>query len=46
MTDVTNHLSRVRRELRRIVLEVLREMTASDEEFSEEARALLGDGAV
>ena len=46
VTDVTNHLFRVRRELRRIVLEVLRELTASDEEFREEARALLGDGAV
>jgi len=45
VTDVTNHLSRVRRELRRIVLEVLRELTASDEEFQEEARALLGEGA-
>jgi len=28
------------------VLEVLRELTASDEEFQEEARALLGEGAV
>jgi RNA polymerase sigma factor (sigma-70 family) len=46
VTDVTNHLFRVRRELRRIVLEVLRELTASDEEFREEARALLGEGAV
>jgi len=46
VTDVTNRLFRVRRELRRIVLEVLRELTASEEEFREEARALLGDGAV
>jgi RNA polymerase sigma factor (sigma-70 family) len=41
-TDVTNRLSRVRRELRRVVLDVLRELTASEEEFREEARALLG----
>ena len=45
VTDVTNRLFRVRRELRRIVLEVLRELTVSEEEFREEARALLGDGA-
>jgi RNA polymerase sigma-70 factor (ECF subfamily) len=45
VTDVTNRLFRVRRELRRITLEVLRELTASEEEFREEARALLGDGA-
>jgi RNA polymerase sigma-70 factor (ECF subfamily) len=43
VTDVTNRLFRVRRELRRIVLEVLRELTASDEEFRGEARALLGE---
>ena len=42
VTDVTNRLFRVRRELRRIVLEVLRELTGSEEEFREEARALLG----
>ena len=46
VTDVTNRLFRVRRELRRIVLEVLRELTAGEDEFREEARALLGDGAV
>src|SRR5205807_10240255 len=46
VTDVTNRLFRVRRELRRIVPEVMRELTASEEEFREEARALLGDGAV
>jgi RNA polymerase sigma factor (sigma-70 family) len=46
VTDVTNRLFRVRRELRQVVLEVLRELTASEEEFLEEARALLGeDGA-
>jgi hypothetical protein len=42
VTDVTNHLAYVRRELRRIVLSQLREITASDEEFREEARDLLG----
>jgi RNA polymerase sigma factor (sigma-70 family) len=41
-TDVTNHLAAVRRELRVVVLETLREVTASDEEFRSEARALLG----
>jgi RNA polymerase sigma factor (sigma-70 family) len=45
VTDVTNRLFRIRRELRRITLEVLRELTASEEEFREEARALLGEGA-
>jgi DNA-directed RNA polymerase specialized sigma24 family protein len=42
VTDVTNWLFRVRRELRRVVLDVVRELTASEEEFREEARALLG----
>jgi DNA-directed RNA polymerase specialized sigma24 family protein len=42
VTDVTNHLAAVRRELRTIVLETLRELTASDEEYRTEARALLG----
>lgn len=41
-TDVTNRLSYARRELRRIVLDVLREMTSSEAEFRREARALLG----
>ena len=41
-TDVTNHLALVRREFRRIVLEKLRELTGSDEEFEAEARHLLG----
>lgn len=43
VTDVTNRLFRVRRELRRIVLEVLRELAANEEEFREQARALLED---
>jgi len=41
-SDVTNHLAAARREFRRILLETLREMTASDAEFRREARALLG----
>ena len=41
-TDVTNYLAYVRREFRRIVLEQLREMTGSEEEFQREARTLLG----
>jgi hypothetical protein len=39
---VTNHLHWARRELRKAVLEKLRETTASEEEFRDEARALLG----
>jgi len=42
VTDVTNYLSFARREFRRIALENLREMTASEQEFRREARALLG----
>jgi DNA-directed RNA polymerase specialized sigma24 family protein len=42
VTQVTNHLHWARRELRRTVLEKLREITASEEEFRAEARALLG----
>lgn len=41
-TDVTNYLAVARREFRRIVLEKLRELTVSDEEYRREARALLG----
>jgi len=39
---VTNFLAFARREFRRIVLEKLREITANDREFREEARSLLG----
>jgi hypothetical protein len=42
VTDVTNHLAAVRRELRAVVLETLRELTATDEEYNSEARTLLG----
>jgi len=42
VTDVTNYLAFARREFRRCVLEKLREMTSSEEEFRREARSLLG----
>jgi DNA-directed RNA polymerase specialized sigma24 family protein len=42
ISDVTNYLALARREFRRIVLEKLRELTATDEEYRREARALLG----
>lgn len=41
-TDVTNYLALARREFRRAVLEKLRELTTTDEEFRREARSLLG----
>jgi RNA polymerase sigma factor (sigma-70 family) len=41
-TDVTNYLAWVRREFRRCVLDQLREMTATEEEFRREAQALFG----
>jgi DNA-directed RNA polymerase specialized sigma24 family protein len=41
-TDVTNYLAFARREFRRCVLDQLRTMTATDEEFRREAQALLG----
>jgi RNA polymerase sigma factor (sigma-70 family) len=42
VTQVTNHLAAMRRDLRREVLDALRELTASEEEFRAEARDLLG----
>jgi RNA polymerase sigma factor (sigma-70 family) len=42
VTQVTNFLAAARRELRRRVLERLREQTATDEEFRSEARLVLG----
>jgi DNA-directed RNA polymerase specialized sigma24 family protein len=39
---VNNYLAAVRREFRRVVLEKLREITATDAEFRTEARSLLG----
>ena len=41
-SDVTNYLAAARREFRKIVLAKLREITATEEEFRNEARALLG----
>jgi DNA-directed RNA polymerase specialized sigma24 family protein len=41
-TDVTNYLAAARRQFRAFVLDRLRELTATDEEFSAEARRLLG----
>jgi hypothetical protein len=41
-TDVTNYLAAARRDFRKIVLEKLREITATEEEFQREARTLLG----
>jgi RNA polymerase sigma factor (sigma-70 family) len=41
-TDVTNYLAAARRQFRAIVLERLRELTATDDEFRDEARRLLG----
>lgn len=40
--DVTNQLAAARRDFRRIVLDLLKEMTGSDAELRLEARALLG----
>jgi RNA polymerase sigma factor (sigma-70 family) len=42
VTQVTNFLAFARREFRRVVLEKLREITANDREFRDEARSLLG----
>jgi RNA polymerase sigma factor (sigma-70 family) len=41
-TTVTNHLAAMRRQLRRFVLERLRDLTTTDEEFEAEAKRLLG----
>jgi RNA polymerase sigma factor (sigma-70 family) len=42
ISNVTNYLAAVRREFRKIVLDRLRQLTASDEEFAREAKLLLG----
>jgi len=44
-SDITNYLAYARREFRRIILEQLREMTGSEEEFRREAQTLLGVSA-
>jgi RNA polymerase sigma factor (sigma-70 family) len=41
-TTVNNYLAATRRDFRSVVLEKLREITATDEEFRTEARSLLG----
>jgi RNA polymerase sigma factor (sigma-70 family) len=41
-TDVNNHLHAARKELRRLVLARLRELTADEEDLRAEARAVLG----
>ena len=41
-TQVTNHLATMRRKFRAIVIEMLREVTATEAEFRSESRALLG----
>jgi RNA polymerase sigma factor (sigma-70 family) len=46
VSDVTNGLAYARRQFRALVLEKLRELTASEEEFRTEARRLLGGSAV
>jgi RNA polymerase sigma factor (sigma-70 family) len=42
VTQVTNYLAFARREFRRLLLEHLRELSASDDEFRADARDLLG----
>lgn len=42
VSQVTNHLAWARREFRRLVLDTLREITGSEEEFRAESRQLLG----
>lgn len=42
VTQVTNYLASARRQFRRIVLEHIREISGSEEEFQHEARQLLG----
>lgn len=42
VTQVTNYLAAARRELRRLVLERLRELTATEDEFRSESRLILG----
>jgi RNA polymerase sigma factor (sigma-70 family) len=41
-TAVNNYLAAIRRDFRKVLLEKLREITATEEEFRREARALLG----
>ena len=41
-TDVTNYLAAVRRDFRKILLEKVRELTGTEDEFRQVARELLG----
>jgi ABC-type transporter Mla subunit MlaD len=41
-TTVTNHLAAARRQFRRFVLDRLRDLTTTDEEYETEAKRLLG----
>jgi DNA-directed RNA polymerase specialized sigma24 family protein len=45
VTQVTNHLAFARREFRAIVLQRLRELCGSEEEFREDVREILGGGS-
>jgi|SRR5882672_5901411 len=45
-TDVNNQMAWARREFRRIAMERLRALSASEEEFSREAKALFGESPV
>ena len=42
VTTVTNYLAAARREFKKVLLEKLRDLTVTDEEFRREARTLLG----
>jgi RNA polymerase sigma factor (sigma-70 family) len=42
VSDVTNYLAAARREFRKLVLDELRSLTMTDQEFRQEARELLG----
>jgi RNA polymerase sigma factor (sigma-70 family) len=44
-TAVTNHLAAMRRQFRRAVLDRLRDLTTSDDEFESEAKRLLGSSS-
>jgi len=46
VTQVTNYLAWARRQFRRIVLDHIREISGSEEEFQQEARQLLGGSAI
>lgn len=42
VTQITNYLAAARRDLRRIILDCIRELTATEREFRSEARSVLG----